>query len=150
MRPNQCFAVIVAIALSACRPHADDQSASTDHGSASGSAVATSQRPDNGEPFIATFEAGRETPSSQVFGALEVEDRCLVFRSRDENRTFLALLPPGTMLKGTEVRLGDGRGVAFLGSPVMFDGGPRQNPGARVASCSGVHMVLAGVRADAP
>lgn len=143
MRPGTCSAIATATLACACSQQPDPQPVSLD--APAPAASTTPPQADSRIAFVARFELGREAPTGQVFGALTVQAGCLVFRSRDEDRIFLALLPPGTTLRNGEVRLGGGGGVVPLGSPTLFSGGARQDPTANVGACRGDHVVLSGL-----
>lgn len=96
--------------------------------------------------YIATYAEGYEAPSGQVFGSLESENGCLVFRSREKNRTFLALLPPGSAMTASgKVLLANGKkGVVTIGTPTMFNGGQGFNAKIHLNRCGGDQMILDG------
>lgn len=106
-----------------------------------------------GAVHVATHEPSYEVPDTIVTGRFEIVSGCLTFRSSDDGRRYLPVLPRQARIQerpGAAPALTAGRAqIAALGQEVRLHGGPGfYGPAARTGGgdCPSDQIILSGKR----
>jgi hypothetical protein len=105
----------------------------------------------SGAAYVAEHEPSHEVPDTIVTGRFEIVSGCLTFRSTDDGRRYLPVLPRPARMKergGAAPALTvNGAPIAALGQEVRLHGGPGfYGPAAPKgpSNCPADQMILSG------
>ena len=114
-------------------------------------AVPESSPEPSGAAHVAMHEPSYEVPDTVVTGRFEIVSGCLTFRSSDDGRRYLPVLPrPARIVErpgGAPALAVNGAEIAALGQEVRLHGGPGfYGPAARTGSgdCPSDQIILSG------